>query len=297
MSPKSVNSHIVPRHHLKQFTNSVGCIFTYPDPDKHNDAQCISKGGGRVTNNTAAEIGYYSIKIEEVLDNKFENQGSRIALKILEKKAITSVEREFFVKYVASFIYRVPATESYFHRIYPNILKEMKSVEYFMQFRDRPDVQSVNEAEYFRILNDPNQEAKIIRQVWEQVIENEHQQVYDALLLRHWWVAEAIGDEYFITSNNPLFYSTVNGMADRNIQITFPLSQKMAMVFDGDGISSKTHLIEYYPASVFLHNQVDLINQRTADNSTQLYSPKRDIYVQKLLENRVSNTDPIRRSI
>lgn len=294
MSLTPVNSHIIPEHHLKQFTNDAGCIFTYPDPDNHSDAQCKSKGGGRVVKKTAAEIGFYSSKIEDVLDKKFENRGSRIAIKILKKQVITPNEREFFVKYIASFIYRVPATEKFLQRIYPTVLKEMQSLENFMQFGSDRHAH-VDASEYFRILNDPGMENKMVKQVWENVIENEHQQIYDALLSRGWWVAEAIDSGYFITSNNPLFYSAANGMMDRNIQITFPLSQKMAMVFDGDLLENSP--IKYYPASLFLHNQIDLINIRTANNSTQLYSPKRDIYVQKLLEYQGSYIEPIKRGI
>src|SRR5688572_8478564 len=112
----AINSHIVPKHHLKQFANSDGCIFTYPDPDKHTDAQCISKGGGSVIKKTAAKMGYYSERIEQVLNQKFEYRGSQIAHKILNKQGITPDERTFFAEYIASFIYRVPATEKFLHK-------------------------------------------------------------------------------------------------------------------------------------------------------------------------------------
>jgi hypothetical protein len=291
-----VNSHIIPQHHLKQFANDKGCIFTYPDPDKNGDAQCISKGGGSVVKNTAAKKGYYSSKIEIFLNQKFESRGSKIALKILKKQNITPDERNFFVEYIASFVYRSPITEITSHRLYPKILKEMQSIDYFMQIRNRPDVNMTSESEYFRLLMDPAQKDIRIKQVWEKSIEAEHQQIYELLLSREWWVAEVIGDEYFITSDNPLFYSTTHGMADRNIQITFPLSQKMALVFDGDREPSINPHIEYYSASQFLYNQVDLINKRTADSSGHLYSPKRDVYVQSLLGYQVSgNPEQIRR--
>lgn len=292
-----VNSHIIPRHHLKQFTNDAGCIFTYPNPDKHLDAQCKSKGGGRVVNNTASEIGYYSSRIEKVLDKKFEYPGSRIAQKILDKQEITSDERNFFAEYLASFIYRVPRTEKHIHDLASETIEEWKSVEHFMQFRSQSNVPPFSEAEYFEILNDLNWKDKVSRKIWENMIETEHQQIYEALLSREWWVAEVIGDEYFITSDNPLFYSITSGLADRNIQITFPLSKKMAMVFDGNRAPSVNFNVKYCPASQLLHKQVYLINKRTADNSTQLYSPKRDVCVQKLLESRVRNTEYIRRGV
>lgn len=293
MTTNPVNSHIIPKHHLKQFVNAHGCIFTYPDPDIHVDKQCISRGGGRVIQNTAAKLGYYSPNLEHILDQRFENQGSKIAGKILDKQPITTDERGFFVKYIASYIFRVPATERTIRRLYPQILEQMKSVEYFIeQYADRVDPIS-----YYKTLTDPAQEDERIRLCWESVIKSEHKLVHNALLSREWWIAESIGEEYFITSNNPLFYSTARGMADKNIQITFPLSQQMALVFDGFNETTTSFDIEYCSASHFIHNQVHLINKRTADNSTELYSPRRDVYVNRLLNQPNPNIQHIQRRI
>lgn len=297
MPSKDINSHIIPQHHLKQFANDKGCIFTYPDPDKHTDAQCISKGGGSVIKRTASRPGYYSQKIEAVLSQKFENDGSKIATKILGEQTITTDERDFFATYLASFIYRVPYTENAFRKMSPKLIENMKSIDAFMEFRNRPDVSVFSEADYFRVLDDPIQAEINIRQVWENSIESDHHQIYEALLSRVWWIAKAIGDEYFITSDNPLSFSTANGIGDRNIQMTFPLSQKMALVFDGDRVPSTNSKIEYHPAGRLIHNQVELINQRTADHSTQLYSPRLDVNVQSLLEYRISIFEPIKRRI
>ena len=99
MPAKNVNNHIIPQHHLKQFANDVGCIFTYPDPDKHSDAQCKGIGGGSVIKNTASEKGYYSPKIEEAPGKNFENKGSQIARKILEKQSVEREERTSFGNY------------------------------------------------------------------------------------------------------------------------------------------------------------------------------------------------------
>lgn len=286
MPAKSIRSHIIPKHHLKQFANTQGCIFTYPDPDQHRDAQCIGKGGGSVVKNSAAIKGFYSSKIEQILDQRFESQGSRIVSKILKKQPITLDERRFFVKYVTSFILRVPATERTIRRLYPRILQEMASVEYFIErYGGRVDLNA-----YYKALTDPAQEDERIRLCWENAIEAEHKLVYNTLLSRGWWVAKAVPPEYFITSDNPLFYSTSRGMADPSVQITFPLSQGMAMVFDGYQETPGNPNIEYYPASYFLGEKVDLINKRTADNSTYLYSPNRDIYVESLVGYRVSSS-------
>lgn len=88
-----------------------------------------------------------------------------------------------------------------------------------------------------------------------------------------------------------------NGMADKSIQMTFPLSQRMALVFDGDFRPPLNTEIKYYTASRLLHNQVELINQRTADNSTHLYSPKKEPIIQSLVGYRVTNPSYIRRGV
>ena|GEM_PF-3463141 len=295
MPNKEINSHIIPRHHLKQFTNDYGCIFTYPDPDNYQDNHCKSKGGGSIAKNTASKIGYYSEEIEKILDNKFENQGSKIAKKILERKLITPDEREFFAKYIASFLYRVPASQKMLERLYPQILKQKNSVEYYL----KNYYGKANPNTYYKALNDPAQKEKRINFVWENSIKSEHNLVYNALLSREWWIAEVgtNSSEYFITSDNPVFYSTKSGMADRDIQITFPLSQRMAMVFDGNRETPRNSDIEYCSAGRFIHNQVDLINKRTANNSTYLYSPKHDINIQSLVGYRVTSPDYIKRKL
>jgi len=299
VSKKNINSHIIPQHHLKQFANDRGCIFTYPDPDKHGDAQCISKGGGSVVKRTASEEGYYSEVIETVLDQKFENQGSDIAYKILRKEPIKRDEREFFVKYIASFIYRVPFSKKMIERSYHKVSDDMKSVEHYIE----EYYGKVSPSTYYQALNhaltDPTHKNETVKLVWEKSIETEHALVYNGLLSREWWVAE-VGEnsnEYFITSNNPLYYSSANGMVDRNVQFTFPLSQTMAMVFDGHQKTPSNQNIEYCLASQYVHDQVDLINKRTADNSTHLYSPKCEGYVQSLIGYQVKRPKRIKRKI
>ncbi|GAB1422139.1 hypothetical protein MASR2M15_23520 [Anaerolineales bacterium] len=292
MYKENINSHIIPRHYLKHFANDRGCIFTYPDPEKHTDCQCMSKGGGKVVKNTATETGYYSPKTEQTLDQKYENQGSHILRKILNKHLITSNEKELFAKYITSFIFRVPATKQMIEKVLPKIVEDMNSPDSFLEQNEIKD-----HTLYYEFLNDPTQEPERVRQIFETLIENEHKSIYDTLLSREWWVAETISSEYFITSNNPLFYTSIGGMRDRDIQITFPISKRMALIFEGYKGTSKKLNIEYYPASSLLHNQVDLINKRTASNSDYLYSPRQDNYVQSLLKYPINNLEYIKRKI
>jgi len=302
MSSKTQNNHIIPKHHLKNFQNDNGCIFTFPNPDerKHTDIPCRGKGGGRKPKNTGFKRGYYSDYIERLLGQKYENYGSKVAQKIIDSEAISNHERNIFVSYLTSFIFRVPASKKYLQEILVKVLEEMTSLDYFLKMRNNPRIDVFDDLKYFSRLNDyanGNEKMQQIKKAFEAGIENEHHRICKIFLDRKWWIAESVGNEYFVSSNNPLFYSRQSGLRDEDIQVTFPLSKKMALVIDSDPLTPQGENIPHYFAGKLYKNQVDLINHCTANGATLLYSPKNDQYVQNLLDHPIKNFNRINRGI
>ncbi|GAB5490988.1 MAG: hypothetical protein Phog2KO_12030 [Phototrophicaceae bacterium] len=282
-----VNSHVIPRHYLKGFENDVGCIFTYPNPQKHTDNQCVGRGGGSIAKNTATIQGYYTPLTEEEISNKIESKGSHLLRKIINKKVINLEEKEFFVQYILSFLYRVPFSEKRAQKIYEDeYIKWVTNPEYFYSFKKRHNLSGYREDEYFQVLKKIKSDKNLAKYFWENSITSTHKKVENILLSRRWWILEIIGHQYFITSDNPLYYSVSSGMINNEIQITFPLSQKMAIIFDNTDESTN---MKYFPIGTTQFSLVDEINKRTADYSEKLYSPKKDLHLPDLVGHKISN--------
>lgn len=280
---KQQDTHIIPKHYLKGFTNNHGCIFTYPNPDNHSDQQCKGHGGGRGVRRTAYSPGFYSEQTETSI-SAIESNGSRILRKILNEDQISASERDTFAQYMLTFLYRVPYSKERATAIFEDeFTLWVKEPDYFIHFKDRNNLENLTEVDYLAVLLKMKSDDALARDFWETSITARREKLLNVLLNRNWWVLKTqINGSFFVASDNPLYYSISRGMKVENIQVTFPLSQNMVLIFNGspdpktDIRFCKIHM----PEDILL---VDEINQRTTVNSKEIYSPKKELMIAGLL--------------
>jgi len=120
-------------------------------------------------------------------------------------------------------------------------------------------------------------EDELIYEIWlENIPPDKTPQSVEVLSQMTWRFLIAPNGQYFITSDNPLFFFHWMGIGKKRSEVTFPITKDMAL-----WATWRIDLAEgFFPA---LPRVLKEINRRTASiSSTYLYSPRSEKWIQTL---------------
>lgn len=124
-----------------------------------------------------------------------------------------------------------------------------------------------------------NKVEEFINEVWLKTIPSDTPQSIDTLIQMTWRFVISEKKQYFITSDNPIFFFPLMDIGNGKSEVTFPITKNIAL-----WATRRKDIREgYFPA----HSQmVKEVNRRTVNNSTQfLYSPYPEDWI-RILANK-----------
>jgi len=253
----SMGHHFAPQHYLKAFTRG-GTIWAY---DKLECCKFQTQ-----VKAVANETGLYTEDLENWLEREVEAPAQPVLNKIRERISIDEEDRQWLAKYIVVQWKRVPkARERTIARL-PQAVQEVAATlnaELDALLELQPDahenVASLRDRlaqEMRRNLVSPGPE------IWHNSIGiHTSPRVVDSLMSMNWLFLHT-GESLFLTSDNPVFFFEFEGIARPTSELTFPISNTIALWASRD----KRLASQFIPAS---SQVVKEINRRTVFNSTR----------------------------
>jgi hypothetical protein len=274
---KVMGDHYIPKFYLKGFADTSRIAFIW-----------VFRNGNQpfitAIRKIAQEDNFYSKEIEQLLANEVEYPANKVIHKIRDQKSISQEEKFTLAKYMMVMWKRVPENKEWVKKKFPEI-----SGPIFERFSKRLSELSELRPEKIEIIEKQRRELQefqnnkvdeLIYDIWLQNIPPEKTpQSVDVFSQMTWRFMIASRGQYFITSDNPLFFFPWMGIGKEMSEVTFPITKDIALwatwrIDIGEG---------FFPASSQLVKEV---NRRTASISTQfLYSPYPAEWI-KLLANK-----------
>jgi hypothetical protein len=268
-----MGNHYLPQFYLKGFTESpnIKTIWVYRKGDEEPFKTSIRK--------IAQENKLYSPEMEQYLANEVEEPANKVIRKIREKRPLLYEEKVTLSKYMMTLWKRVPQRKIWAEEKAPEIMDSVfdridnELVELGKQKPSKIEIveKRRNELRELRV----NKNIDFIYNIWQENIPPDKTPQSVDVLSQMTWRFLVVGDEqYFITSDNPLFFFKWMGIGKKESEVTFPISKNIAL-----WATWRIDLNEDYFAP---RNQfVKEINRRTASIAAKfLFSPFREEWVQ-----------------
>lgn len=283
-----MGDHYIPKYYLKQFADST-----------RKDSIWVFRNGNlpfiTAIRKIAQEDEFYSNQVEKLLANEVEDPVKKIFNKIQERKSISQDEKISFAKYMMVMWKRVPRTKEWM---------KMKSSEImdpvFERFKKRLDELQLQNPEKTDFIEKQQKELQnlqvnkgdgLIQDIWLSSIPPEKTPLPIEILSKMTWrfmIAET--ENFFITSDNPLFFFPWMGIGKEESEVTFPITKDIAL-----WASWRKDLREgFFQAR---NQMVKEVNRRTVFISTQfLFSPYSEEWI-TILANKPKNQIKMNRII
>jgi hypothetical protein len=220
--------HFVPQRYLRNFE----------DPSRPGFIWLHDKvgGAGRLVpiKKVAQAKGFYSAETEASLASEVEAPGNAAIRKLRGDTAITPVERLQLAYYIGVMLKRIPARRRRSSEMIPGVLADVAS-----QVRDQlkavasavqadPELlaqrlREVDAAENTFASQPPPEVLEQIREPWAS------EAMLRALFGMTWRVLISSGPQYFIATDNPVFFFGAYGLARKESELAFPLSTTHAL--------------------------------------------------------------------
>lgn len=269
-----MKNHIIPRYYLRGFTNSNGKIFTF----RNDLAQPFETGIPA----TAVKKNFYSDPREKMLNETIELPAKPIIEKIKNRQEISPEDKKVLALYVLNMMVRVPYAKERISRYIPEVFGQFFTEENLHRIAgNQPPSPKV--AAFFYSL----------REQWETVDREERiEEWWDShlptstLFTKAWPVLTSMTWQFlthdegpaFVTSDNPVFYHSHIGLAHQNVELTFPISQNIALW----ATWNKDFLATFAPVSWAIVRE---INRRTvAKRTNSIFAPIDESWVRDLLQ-------------
>lgn len=276
MNPKR-NHHILPRLYLEGFTEESGEPFN-PGNHRNNNPQRKSIGRPSATKDfyaypNAADDDEFE-RIENILMT-FEQRSDRILLKIRNREAITAEEKREFAFYINQMNRRVPHYRDAQGKQLPNAWAELK--EEVIQKAHLSD--SEKDRTFLASIESKIKSADYIAKTHLDTIANtKESKVTDAIASMRWCFFVTTPQTGFITSDNPMYYSSGFGLLNPLSELCFPISTTVSLV----AARSEQWREGYYEADSQL---VKDLNRRIAGRaSKEVYFHCPESWVQTILD-------------
>jgi hypothetical protein len=223
-----IHNHYVPKFYLKGFTDEQNSDKVYVYEKGKNEAfQTQVKSIGN-------ELGLYTDELETVLANDIENATNPILQKLRDFQNITTDEKYTLSRYMITMRLRVPKLRNWLIEKSPKFLDEtFYSIE--GQLRDlaarHPDKtdlveQRIQDLRDMRV----NKADELVREVWlKNIPVSMDKRTVQTLAKMEWRFMHYEGEQFFLTSDNPLFYFESIGIGNEKSEVTFPLAKNLVL--------------------------------------------------------------------
>lgn len=219
--------HYVPKFYLAGFTEPN-------DPDTIWRYQLRSPDVLRTSlKNVAQETGFYSDETEAFLSDTIENPANRVIKKIRAQETIDRADRKALTDYIVVFLKRVPKGKARSKKIYDSIkqptLDELTN-EVTTLMRQHPDKKTLLEGRLQEIQRIILEDSIKPEKLWElNLPPSQSPGVVEEISQMTWRFLLASENDYFLTSDNPVFYFESIGIANPKSELVFPISSKVAL--------------------------------------------------------------------
>ena len=271
-----MGDHYIPQFYLKGFTENenVDSIWVY---NKNGD---MFKASIR---NIAQQNRLYSKDVEQYLANKVEEPANKVIKKIRELQPLSDEEKVIFSQYMMVMWKRVPKHKKWVKDKAPEIMNpvfervEQELIELGKKYPEKIDLVEKRKKELSEIRE--NKEDELIYDIWlNNLPPDKTPQSVDVLSQMTWRFLIADEGQFFLTSDNPLFFFNWMGIGKEISEVTFPITKKIALWATWRSDISEGFLSTSSQA-------VKEINRRTASIAAQyLYSPYADQWIRTLAD-------------
>lgn len=304
---KSVRHHFVPQFYLQGFIDpsNIPYVWIY----RKNNGAIIKSS----VKDTAVHRHYYSFTTKagtrdsQTLEkwlSEAEANAAKIYVKILNKKPLNNEERSKFATFLALTLTRVPNyRENMINKPTAQLMKRMQIIMASHKQRF--------EAHIKKYEKDTGKKISIpIEQLREYILKGDYdvkvgnpdyslsfmfssaQEVAPIFHAMKWSFLETTDDEYFLTSDNPLYYIDPTykpgsfygvGLMNKKLEVTFPLSKNLALLATWGGSTG------YHRAN---SSTIKTLNWRTIVSAQNfVFAPEKSLGLSKLVQ-KYKNSSP-----
>jgi len=227
-----MGDHYVPAFYLQGFA----------EPPDFRQIWVYKKGSEKPfkTNivNIANENDFYPGELETYLANKIEQPANGVIRRIKNRRALNREEKLTLSNYMTVLWKRVPQHKQWIKRKSPqaidSVLNQLENQLISLQNTDPTKKEIVNKRmlEIRRLPEKKGQliDEEFVRENWAHTIPvDQTTSVPEALSQMTWlfWIAE--NKEFFITSDNPIFYFSKIGIAQEYSEVSFPVTNTITL--------------------------------------------------------------------
>jgi hypothetical protein len=250
-----MRTHFIPRYYLNGFADNKGRIWTYR---KGHSAYFRS-----TPNNAAVECDFYSETDEKLLANKIEYPALSSVQKIRNRETITLDEKKRLAIYALNFILRVPHGKVRVKSLISEILPKVFSDEALRHFNGGREPSAKLKEQANKLRRQWESEPETVEWLWSSQLSTEKRiKLVAALEEMIWQFLTHYEEPAFVTSDSPFFLFPHLGIGNELSEVTFPLSQNVAL-----WATRRKELSEgFFPVSKDI---VSEINRRTVCQATR----------------------------
>ncbi len=226
--------HYVPQQYLRGFeiAEATGLIWAYDKVEKQ-----LRKVPIRAA---AQEAGYYDPDTERRLNEEVEGPAQGAFNKLRLRQQLTAQDRLALSAYVAVMTKRVPAHRRRALGMAPSVVEQVLN-EFHARIEEWAQSPTADQAlvaqrriEMVRArerltAETPEEVLGEVRSPWP------NNTIVEAINAMNWRLLEAPPDNPFLTSDNPAFYFSSDGLAQPTSELTFPLFHDLALLGSWQG--------------------------------------------------------------
>jgi hypothetical protein len=215
--------HYVPQRYLRQF-EAVGKpdrIWQFEKPG--GTAQCL------LIKVVAQARKFYEPEVEILLGREVECPGSAAIERLLSSIKIDATERLNLGLYIGVMMSRVPARRKRVEEMIPDVL-----IKVMNNFRESVRVAAtemdVDPNRVANLLTEANRIERTYQQTLPKCISDQIREpwpspaILGAIITMHWKIFTTNGPQYFVTSDNPFFFTKECGLGNLRSEFFMPLS-------------------------------------------------------------------------
>jgi len=281
-----MGNHYVPQYYLRGFSVAPmsDLIWVY-----RRGTEDVFK---TAIHNIAQENNFYPDDMEKYLADEIEGPANAVLQKIQALKALTLEDKEVLSKYMMVLWKRVPEHKNWLKNKAPEIMNPVferidnELVELGKKYPEKMDLVERRRKELQELRT--TKESDILHDIWlANMPADKTPQTLGVLSQMTWRFYTTREDEYFITSDNPLFFFRWMGIGKEQSEVTFPITQNIAL-----WATWRIDIIEgYFPT---LPQVAKEINRRTASIAhNYLYSPRSETWVGTLANKKTHRLNRI----
>lgn len=223
--------HYIPQRYLQGFVGSptVKALWQF---DKKNFSFSDSRAS---ISKIAQQRLFYDPESERLLNELVERPANQVLHNLRnDHYVLYDNDRMFLSIYMATMLKRVPYHRSKIQSQIPEVLKKATS-DVRKDIRQRQATGSFSAEQARQYL----QESEMVENKYAEELPSEvrmeifapwpSEGVIEAIYNMDWRFVIAEGDEYFVTSDNPVFFFESYGLGTSGSEITFPVSNKIVL--------------------------------------------------------------------